>query len=131
MISPTGVPRSSTRSPWFSADPFELLLTSTMVGGTSLLAPRSALARLSAGEMPTYVSVQLEVILDYERTILELRRELLHYRRLLAQLQQQGRSEEYLELRQSTPLNAASIRLLNSIITSPSATQSSYQDFEE
>jgi len=71
------------------------------------------------GSFERYVMVRSEVILGYERTIQELRRELIHYKLLHAQSQTLAVAEKAdlrFEPSESTPMNADSVRILNSII---------------
>ncbi len=105
------------------------LLSSTTIAGSSVIAS-SLGGWTSIGYGPDYVTVRLEEILEYERRILELQSEVLHYRRLLSA--QAGKAE--LEEEHShpvVPLDAASIRLVDSLLKAAVSPSATFTDFEE
>jgi len=80
----------------------------TMSGGTPLVVSRAGRA--------DYVAVKLHLLLTYERVIFELQQQLTHYKNLVDVLSPRPVQPEELRL-ESTPLNAASVRVLNSIVS--------------
>lgn len=112
------------------SDPFRYLLSSTMVGGTSLVSSVLEREGQAIKELGTYVRVSVQVILEYERTILELQQELLHYKRLLAQVLIPA---EGLEEHSGAPVSVdpASVRVINSIISASVPATATFTDFDE
>lgn len=111
-------------------DPTVVILNSTMMGGTSLLEPAIRSGTPTMDDLSEYVAVRLEEILEYERTILELQRELLHYKRLLAKhLPQTEVGEEY--SRPVLPLDPASVRVIDSVLAASVPRSAIFTDFEE
>jgi hypothetical protein len=85
----------------------------TMGGGTPLIV---AVSR--AGKTDEYhVTVKLQLLQAYERVIFELQQQLVHYRALLQDLQPTASQQDELRL-EASPLNAATVRLLDSIVQS-------------
>ena len=112
-----------------NADPIALFLDSTMSGGTSLLAGSEIDQSYSTGE---YQLLRADVILEYERTIADLRRQLLHYKRLVAYLISPRESEpDYGGPHVVQPIDASSIRLVNSIVQARVPESSVFRDFDE
>jgi len=87
-------------------------LAATMGGGTPLIVAVSKTGR--ADELN--VTVKLQLLQAYERAIFELQQQLVHYKALLEVLMPKPAEAEALRLK-GTPLNAASIRLLDSIVS--------------
>ena len=115
-----------------TADPFDEFLNSTMSGGTSVVALMPETWLPAAVDTGDYITLRVDVILEYERTILELRQQLLHYKRLMYQLlQQPGPPEEYADLSPVLPIDAASIRIVNSILSAHVPPSAAFVDFEE
>ncbi len=107
-----------------------IFLGCTMAGGTALLRPELTGFALGTGDTSEYVAVRAEEILEYERTIVDLQRELLHYRRLLARhLQETEMAQEYSE--PVVPLDAASVRVVDSILAARASASATFTDFEE
>jgi len=104
-MSSTPLQSAGYSSPVY-ADP-----AATMGGGTPLIVAVSKTGR--ADEY--HVTVKLQLLQAYERAIFELQQQLLHYRALLEVLMPTPTETEALRL-ECTPLNAASIRLLDSIV---------------
>lgn len=101
----------------------------TMSGGTSLLVGSEIDASYSTGE---YQLLRSEVILEYERTIADLRRQLLHYKRLVAHLVSPRDTEsDYTGLRVVQPIDASSVRVVNSIVQARVPESSVFRDFDE
>lgn len=124
-------PQGTAWQGW-QTDPFEDFFTTTMAGGTSLVAPGSIIGPQATGEFGDLVTVTTDVILEYERTILELRRELHHYKRLLSRFLPRPEVEEaYVEREAVRPMDAASVRVLNSILTAKIPRSATFLDFEE
>lgn len=94
--------------PWsVYADP-----AATMSGGTPLILAVSKGGKAAAID---YVTVKLQLLVSYERTIFELQQQVLHYKSLVDVLTPRRVYEEEFRL-EETPLNAASVRVLNSIV---------------
>jgi hypothetical protein len=83
----------------------------TMSGGTPLILAVSRADK--AGEY--HLTVKLQLLQAYERAIFELQQQVVHYKALIEGLLPMPESPELLRF-EATPLNAASVRLLNSII---------------
>jgi hypothetical protein len=82
------------------------------------------------GDTSEYVAVRIEEILEYERTIVELQAQLLHYRRLLRRRPPQpDLALEYPE--PVLPLDAASVRVVGSILAARVPPSSTFTDSEE
>jgi len=114
------------------ADPFKEFLNSTMSSGAALFAQMAGTWLPVCVDTGDYVTLRAEVILEYERTILELRTQLLHYKRLVAQvIQGPGLHEEYAESKPVVPVDAASIRIVNSILAARVSPDAAFVDFEE
>lgn len=110
---------------------FSAFFVVTMGGGTSLAYLTPAARAFVSTERPDYVTIRAEVIYQYERTILELRHELLHYKHLLSpQMRHENRIEAY-ENESYSALDAASTALVNSILTSRIPPSATFTDFEE
>jgi hypothetical protein len=85
-------------------------LGATMGGGTPLIVAIS-----KTGKTDEYhVLVKLQLLQSYDRAIFELQQQLAHYRALLDVLLPKPTPADELRL-EGTPLNAASVRLLNTI----------------
>jgi hypothetical protein len=84
-----------------------------MGGGTPLIV---AVSR--AGKTDEYhVTVKLQLLQAYERAIFELQQQLVHYKALLHDLLPRIPQQDQLRL-EASPLNAATVRLLDSIVQS-------------
>lgn len=83
----------------------------TMSGGTPLIVAISKTGR--ADEY--HVLVKLQLLQAYDRAIFELQQQVAHYRALIDVLLPKPVLADELRL-EGTPLNAASVRLLNTII---------------
>jgi hypothetical protein len=113
-------------------DPITLLFDTTMTAGTTLFAGMLNEARLNPSQPTDYMLVNADIILEYERTIAELRRELLHYRRLVSELR--GLSafgDDYDAARPVTPLGQSSTRLVDSIVRAHIPNSASFKEFDE
>ena len=83
----------------------------TMGGGTPLIV---AVSRTGKAD-EYHVLVKLQLLQAYDRAIFELQQQLAHYRALLDVLLPKPLPTDELRL-EGTPLNAASVRLLNTIV---------------
>ena len=114
------------------SDPFEGFLTATMIAGTSLITHTISGQLEQIGALSNYASVNFDVILEYERRILELRQELLHYKRLLSKLlPEMGLTEEYVGPEPIIAMDSSSVRVLNSIISARIPPSATFLDFKE
>jgi hypothetical protein len=114
LVSPT-----NTLYLGFGSDQYGITLGSTARASQFATCNYASDWEYPTGSFERYVMVRSEVILGYERTIQELRRELFHYKLLHAQAQTPtvaARDELRFEPSESTPMNADSVRILNSII---------------
>ncbi len=82
----------------------------TMGGGTPLIVAISKTGRTDE----YHVLVKLQLLQAYDRAIFELQQQLAHYRALLDVFLPKPAPPDELRL-EGTPLNAASVRLLNTI----------------
>ena len=103
-MSSTPLQSTSYPAPVY-ADP-----AATMSGGTPLILAVSRAGK--AGEY--HLTVKLQLLQAYERAIFELQQQVVHYKALIEGLLPRQEPEEGLRF-EATPLNAASVRLLNSI----------------
>jgi hypothetical protein len=86
-------------------------LATTMGGGTPLIVAVS-----KAGRADEYhVLVKLQLLQAYDRAIFDLQQQLAHYRALIDVLLPKPVAAEDFRL-ESSPLNAASVRVLDSIV---------------
>ncbi len=83
----------------------------TMGGGTPLIVS-IALAGI-ADEY--HVTVKLQLLQAYERTIFELQQQLVHYKALIHDFLPRTPLEEHLRL-EAAPINEATVRLFDSIV---------------
>jgi len=104
-VSSTPLQAMSYSSPVY-ADP-----AATMSGGTPLILAVSRAGK--AGEY--HLIVKLQLLQAYERAIFELQQQIVHYKSLIEGLLPKTGPPEQLRF-EATPLNAASVRLLNSIV---------------
>lgn len=100
--------QSATYSSPVYADP-----AATMSGGTPLIVAVSREGRADDYQ----VTVKLQLLQAYERVIFELQQQVVHYRALVDDLLPRPPQPEELRLETST-LNNASVRLLDSIVSS-------------
>jgi hypothetical protein len=103
-VSSTPLQAMSYSAPVY-ADP-----AATMSGGTPLILAVSRTDK--AGEY--HLTVKLQLLQAYERAIFELQQQVVHYKALIEGLLPTAEPPERLRC-ESMPLNAASVRLLNSI----------------
>jgi hypothetical protein len=111
-------------------DAFGAFLTGTMGGGTALVRRGAASDRPDLEEHNHYVMVRTSVILEYERAIHELRRELLHYRHLFLQSARTASFEDPYEPILAS-VDAASARVLNSVLSAQIPDSAFFADFAE
>ncbi len=113
------------------SDPFDDLLTQSTGGGTCLLLGTAyCLGEQKQTSTSSYVAVPIDVIFEYERKILELRRALSHYRDLLSELRSEKPCvEEGFMQDPVVPLNASSINLVNSILAARIPPTATFTDF--
>lgn len=112
-------------------DPFTSLFSATMAGGTWLVGCPPRTERGGLDQLAGYVRVRTDVILQYERTILELRCELLHYKGLLSRLIHPQPYEEVVEPEPNPGTNIASTRILNSILEARIPKAATFAAFED
>jgi hypothetical protein len=113
------------------SDPFTSLFSATMAGGTWLVSSVPMMERGALDELAGYVTVPVDVILQYERTILELRREVLHYKDLLSRSIHPEPYEELGEPEPNPRANSASTRILNSILEARIPKSAAFAEFED
>src|SRR6266478_487238 len=112
-----------------NTDSLMAFLDVTMSGGTSLLVGSEIDASYSTGE---YQLLRSAVILEYERTIADLRRQLLHYKRLVAHLvSPRDMESDYSGPHVAQPIDASSVRVVNSIVQARVPESSVFRDFDE
>lgn len=114
------------------ADTFDFYFGSTMAGGTSLVELGASAAQLMQHDVTDYITIRTDVILEYERTINDLRRELLRYKRLLNQVLAPAEPTDTLaDAYPVTPLDIASVRVVNSILSARVPPSATFTDFDE
>jgi len=112
-------------------DPISVFFDTTMPGGTALISGTLSNS-LVTKHRNDFVTVRTEVILEYEQTIAQLRKQLLHYRYLVAELLGSGEPhEEYGEPSAVVPIDPASIRVINSIAQARIPASATFRDFDE
>jgi hypothetical protein len=99
-----------------------------MTGGTALV-----LGFENTGQhADEYVLLRSEVILEYEQMISDLRRQLIHYKRLVAHLSApQEVEEDFDSTRVTLPLDTQSIKVVNSVLQARVPQSAIFQDFDE
>lgn len=100
-----------------------------MSGGTALLVGSEIDSSYSTGE---YQLLRADVIMEYERTIADLRRQLLHYKQLVAHLISQREAEpDYSGAQVVQPIDPSTAMLLNSIVQARVPESAAFRDFDE
>jgi hypothetical protein len=109
-------------------DSIASLLDTTMTGGTALVIGLENTVQ----HADEYVLLRSEVILEYEQMIGDLRRQLIHYKRLVAHLSgPQETAEDFDSTRVALPIDAQSIRVVNSVLQAVVPQSAIFQDFDE
>jgi hypothetical protein len=107
------------------------LLVSPAVGG-AWSAYVTAADALATGEYSSLVTVRADVIVQYECAILRLRQEVLHYKNLLSQFLQSSEAlDEYGQPQLDVPPNAASARVVNSILAARIPDSATFVGFDQ
>jgi hypothetical protein len=102
-----------------------------MPGGTALISG-TLRGTLASSRFDDFATVRTEVILEYEQTIAELRKQLLHYKRLVAQLiAPTDPHEDYEQPFAVIPIDPASVRVINSIVQARIPYSVTFRDFDE
>lgn len=135
-MSTSRVPLRSLRQQYdnpvgqFSGGWNDLLLSATAGGGWSAcVTPADPMA---TGEYSSLVTIRADVIVQYECAILRLRQEVLHYRRLLSQVLPPSETlDEYGQPQPVLPLNAASTRVINSILAARIPDSATFLGFDQ
>lgn len=112
--------------------PLGMLCDVTMAGGTALVGTAFFTTGFPAHQTENYASTWTDIIVEYERTIEDLRRELLHYQSLVTQLL--GPIQTMDEYDHPTPViavDATSTRVVNSIIQARIPASATFRDFDE
>ena len=111
-----------------AVDPIASFLDTTMAGGTALLVKSDIVGQFSE----EYVLLRSEVILEYEQMISDLRRQLIHYKRLVARLSAPREAADEYEIGHGTlPIDAQSVRVINSIVQAVVPQSAIFRDFDE
>ena len=134
MIQRTHMPSQTPRVPGARnlVDPFAAFFDATMPGGTSLIGPLVVGNTLPMQTANNYLSTWADVIFEYERTLADLRRELLHYKRLVGHLLGPGEMKEEYQLADAViPIDDASIRVVNSIVRANVPPSATFRDFND
>jgi len=109
-------------------DPIASFMDTTMVGGTALLVGPEILGQRSE----EYVLLRSEMIMEYEQVIADLRRQLVHYKRLIAHLTAPRETQdEYDATRGALPMDAQSVKVVNSIVQAEVPQSAIFRDFDE
>jgi hypothetical protein len=112
--------------------PLAILYDVTMAGGTALIGTSFFHTALTVQRTENYETTWTDIILEYERTITDLRRELLHYQSLVTQLLGPIQTaEEYDHPTPVIAVDATSTRVVNSIIQARIPASATFRDFEE
>jgi hypothetical protein len=118
--------------PVATSDSMHFLFDTTIEGGTSASQGAVSTAALAGFSASQWITVKADAILQYERAIIELRRELLHYKEMVTALL--GSSGDYSEYQGSSvvvPLDKESITLVNSVVRANIPPSATFKDFEE
>ena len=114
----------------FSGGWSDLLLSPTAGGSWSTYATTAD--PLATGDYSLLVTIPADVIVQYECAILRLRQEVLHYRRLLSQVIPPSETlDEYGQPQPVLPLNAATTRVVNSILAARIPDSAIFRGFDE
>lgn len=112
--------------------PFAMLYDVTMAGGTALIGTNLFDPDVPAHRPENYAATWAEIIIEYERKIADLRRELLHYQNLVTQLLGPFRStDEYDHPTPVIAVDATSTRIVNSIIQARIPASATFREFDE
>lgn len=112
--------------------PFAMLYDVTMAGGTALIGTNLFSTDLPVHRMENYATTWTEIIIEYERKIADLRRELLHYQNLVTQLLGPLRTtDEYDHPTPVIAVDATSARVVNSIIQARIPASATFREFDE
>ena len=103
-----------------------------MPGGTALISGAILSGEMTFARPDEFVSLRVEAILEYEQTIAELRSQLLHYKRLVAQLLgPAGGKEDHEQPIPVIPADPASVRVVNSIVRAKVPTSATFREFDD
>lgn len=110
----------------------DMSLDTTMWGGTSIYTGLASQMSYALGWQEEYIMLSADVVLEYERRLVALRRELVHYKRLVADLLGSKQAlDEYGEIRPVIPMDQQSADLITSIVKAQIASSATFRDFEE
>jgi hypothetical protein len=122
---------SGATYPPTSLDPISVFFDTTMPGGTALISG-TLRDPIPSSRFDDFVAVRTEVILEYEQTISELRKQLLHYKQLVSQLiAPTNPREDYEQPFAVVPIDPASVRVINSIVQARIPSSATFRDFDE
>jgi hypothetical protein len=109
-------------------DPIASFMDTTMVGGTALLVG----SEIPGQHSEEYVLLRSEMIMEYEQVIADLRRQLIHYKRLVAHLGAPREAhDDYDTTRGVLPMDAQSVKVVNSIVEADVPQSAIFRDFDE
>ncbi len=109
-------------------DPIASFMDMTMVGGTALLLG----SEIPGQRSEEYVLLRSEMIMEYEQVIADLRRQLVHYKRLVAHLvAPREAQDDYDTTRGVLPMDAQSVKVVNSIVQADVPQSAIFRDFDE
>jgi hypothetical protein len=115
-----------------AADPISLFFDTTMAGGTALTGTTVFRSGSVDQRFEDNATGWMEVIVEYERKIIELRRELSHYKKLVSQLLGPGVSQdEYDQPTAVVFMDAISVRVINSIVKARVPDSAIFRDYDE
>ncbi len=122
--------RSQPNVTYISSDPLAQFLDVTMGGGTTLISfPPAKEVRGQSAE--DFILVKTAVVVEYERTIAELRAQLLQYKRFITQVTRRADADEQEFGNLAQPLDASSTQLINSVLNANLRSDASFRDFDE
>jgi hypothetical protein len=126
-MPPVSVSLDRTYAPR-AIDPIASFMDTTMVGGTALLVG----PEITGQRSEEYVLLRSEMIMEYEQVIADLRRQLVHYKRLVAHLvAPRETQDEYDTTRAVLPMDAQSVKVVNSIVQADVPQSAIFRDFDE
>lgn len=125
----------SSRNPNYglgSLDSTHFIFDTTIEGGTGMLAGTVIAAAPFGFSSAQFIAIKAEALLEYERTIIELRRELLHYKAMVDELlgYSKGR-EDYDSPQVVVPIDQETVRIVNSVVEAQIPSSATFKEFEE
>ena len=113
-------------------DSTHFLFDTTIEGGTGMLVGTVVTAAPPGFSSAQFIAIKAEALFEYERTIIELRRELLHYKAMVDELLGfSKRREDYDSPHVVVPIDQETVRIVNSVVQAQIPSSATFREFEE